>query len=97
MTRNKYYLNLELYHHGVKGQKWGVRRYEDENGKLTDVGKKHYYNTDSNGRLSLNNNGYKYNRESHQKVKKYADTTLYNVSKIDKSFESNKQKIFRCK
>ena len=31
-----------LAHHGVKGQKWGVRRYIDENGNLTDAGKKRY-------------------------------------------------------
>lgn len=30
----------ELRHHGVKGQKWGVRRYQNEDGTLTDVGKK---------------------------------------------------------
>ena len=32
----------ELYHHGVKGQKWGVRRYQNPDGSLTDKGKKHY-------------------------------------------------------
>jgi hypothetical protein len=30
----------ELYHHGVKGQKWGVRRYQNEDGSLTSAGKK---------------------------------------------------------
>lgn len=30
----------ELYHHGVKGQKWGVRRYRNEDGSLTELGKK---------------------------------------------------------
>ena len=30
----------ELYHHGVKGQKWGVRRYQNKDGSLTKEGKK---------------------------------------------------------
>lgn len=32
----------ELYHHGVKGQKWGVRRYQYADGSLTPAGKKRY-------------------------------------------------------
>lgn len=32
--------NLELYHHGVKGQKWGVRRYQNADETLTAAGKK---------------------------------------------------------
>lgn len=32
----------ELYHHGVKGQKWGVRRYQKKDGSLTPAGKKRY-------------------------------------------------------
>lgn len=32
----------ELYHHGVKGMKWGVRRYQNKNGSLTPAGKKRY-------------------------------------------------------
>ena len=34
----------ELYHHGVKGQKWGVRRYQNKDGSLTDAGKNRKYN-----------------------------------------------------
>ena len=32
--------NGELCHYGVKGQRWGVRRYQNPDGTLTDAGKK---------------------------------------------------------
>lgn len=31
-----------LEHHGIKGQKWGLRRYQNSDGSLTDAGKKRY-------------------------------------------------------
>ncbi len=34
--------NDVLYHHGIKGQKWGHRRYQYENGSLTPEGRVHY-------------------------------------------------------
>lgn len=36
-------------HHGVKGQKWGVRRYQNEDGSLTNEGKQRYGVDDSRG------------------------------------------------
>ena len=34
--------NGELYHWGIKGMKWGVRRYQKKDGSLTPAGKKRY-------------------------------------------------------
>ena len=43
----------ELYHHGIKGMRWGIRRFQNEDGSLTDEGRKRkigirrYLNPDS--------------------------------------------------
>ena len=34
--------NNELYHSGIKGMKWGIRRYQNEDGSLTEEGRRHY-------------------------------------------------------
>lgn len=34
-----------LEHHGIKGQKWGLRRYQNLDGSYTDAGKKRYLNS----------------------------------------------------
>ena len=38
-----FYESNELYHHGIKGMKWGVRRYQNVDGSLTAAGRKRMY------------------------------------------------------
>lgn len=38
----EYYVSNELCHHGILGQKWGIRRYQNSDGSLTAAGKKRY-------------------------------------------------------
>lgn len=45
----------ELYHWGIKGMKWGARRYQNADGTLTSAGKKRYLNPDG----TLNKKGKK--------------------------------------
>lgn len=33
---------IEMYHHGIKGQRWGIRRYQNKDGSLTEAGQRRY-------------------------------------------------------
>lgn len=43
--------NDELYHHGILGMKWGVRRYQNADGTLTAKGKARYMKVESSKHL----------------------------------------------
>lgn len=48
-----YAYESELYHHGIKGMKWGVRRYQNDDGTLTGAGKKRYADDNGEGKQNL--------------------------------------------
>ena len=50
-------LSDDLQHHGIKGQKWGVRRFQNEDGSLTAKGRKRYgedrYKLHDDGKIEI--------------------------------------------
>lgn len=65
---------LYLAHHGVKGQKWGVRRFQNEDGSLTDKGVKRY--STKAARL--------YYKAERNKIKQDKANTFYEYKKAGK-------------
>lgn len=55
-----------LIHSGVKGQKWGVRRYQNPDGSLTAEGKAHYSKADK-----------KLIKEANRDAKRHMDAKMY--------------------
>lgn len=73
----------ELYHWGIKGQKWGVRRYRNEDGTLTEAGKKRY----SKSRFGI--------KDHAKNVKRYySDTSPLKINKMsDKDLDAKIERL----
>ena len=75
---------LVLIHHGVKGMKWGVRRYQNPDGSLTAEGKQHYGTTHPMTR-----------RQAKKAIRRSKFWGRKEVAKVDEAFrkeqESDKQ------
>lgn len=59
-------MQKQLYHHGIKGQKWGERRYQYEDGTLTEEGKQRYYKV-----------GFGTRRRAKKDAKEYARAQMF--------------------
>ena len=67
-----------LEHHGIKGQKWGKRRYQNEDGSLTEEGRKRYGVLTSSqlDELFRKSNRQDYKEETREAAKKEHDALL---------------------
>ena len=82
------YSSDELYHHGIKGQKWGIRRFQNPDGSYTEAGLKRYRKADARADLGytrfqrLNNVQNNYVDRYKSDVKEYMKNTKKSNSKI---------------
>lgn len=81
-------MNNELYHYGVVGMKWGVRRYQNADGTLTSAGKKRArqeYRSDNKAAYELGRNATIYGHAAAKSMKR----TLRYENKLTKKFEND--------
>ena len=73
---------MELKHYGIKGQKWGVRRYQNKDGSLTTYGIQ---------RLKEAGNEYQKINKS-KKESKITNKLVYSNKSLDKRYNFEKRK-----
>lgn len=74
----------ELYHYGIKDMKWGIRRFQNEDGTLTDLGKQRY----QKGMNSLSEN-----INASRFAKKIEREHMENMSNEELSRKTNRLKL----
>ena len=97
---NSYYTSIDtdsfryISHYGIKGQKWGIRRYQNEDGSLKPGAEGRYSDRKISRELNKNERQIAYNKSvktSQQEWKKLA--TKVHANKLAKKFDENIKSI----
>lgn len=73
MKRPNYVFDDELYHHGILGQRWGHRRFQNEDGSWTPEGRERYGEGDKRSKAKISYNTQKYKADLKSKAQKEKD------------------------
>ena len=75
-------MNSELYHYGVKGMKWGVRRYQNADGTLTQKGKARQVKLTKKAQKKWDKNTRKHWVEGYNKAADYSNNNFISIMRI---------------
>lgn len=93
----------ELMHYGIIGQKWGIRRYQNEDGSLTALGREHYglknlsqinrdIHSDKGNEQAVRERGRMYSKINKVEKKDYRQVTLDALKKYGLKNSAEKER-----
>jgi len=64
-----------LTHHGIRGQKWGIRRYQNPDGSLTEAGKERYLGDNYKSSVDRIHSAWNKREDDGENYKRYKEDT----------------------